>query len=68
MLEGTLEVEADGQRYRLGPDDFLSLRPGVLPALHNPGPGWNRALTLVSPEESRALEALQRSFGSELQG
>jgi ATP-dependent RNA helicase RhlE len=26
------------------------------------------ALTLVSPEESRALEALQRSFGAELQG
>ena len=26
------------------------------------------ALTLVSPEESRALEALQRSCGSELQG
>jgi ATP-dependent RNA helicase RhlE len=26
------------------------------------------ALTLVAPEESRALEALQRSFGSELQG
>ena len=26
------------------------------------------ALTLVSPEESRALEALQRSFGLELQG
>ena len=26
------------------------------------------ALTLVAPEESRALEALQRSFGPELQG
>ncbi|HEX9365456.1 MAG TPA: DEAD/DEAH box helicase [Vicinamibacterales bacterium] len=26
------------------------------------------ALTLVAPEESRALEALQRSFGAELQG
>ena len=26
------------------------------------------ALTLVSPEELRALEALQRSFGPELQG
>ena len=26
------------------------------------------ALTLVSPEEARALQALQRSFGSELQG
>ena len=26
------------------------------------------ALTLVAPEELRALEALQRSFGSELQG
>ena len=26
------------------------------------------ALTLVAPEEARALEALQRSFGPELQG
>jgi len=26
------------------------------------------ALTLVAPEELRALEALQRSFGPELQG
>jgi quercetin dioxygenase-like cupin family protein len=54
VLEGTLEVEADGQRYRLGPDDFLSLRPGVLHALHNPGPDWNRALTLVSPGSQHA--------------
>jgi superfamily II DNA/RNA helicase len=26
------------------------------------------ALTLVSPEEARALQALQRSFGLEMQG
>jgi quercetin dioxygenase-like cupin family protein len=49
VLEGTLEVEADGERYRLGPGEFLSIRPGVLHSLHNPGPGWNLALTWVSP-------------------
>ncbi|MBX6764966.1 MAG: cupin domain-containing protein [Rubrobacteraceae bacterium] len=49
VLEGTLEIEADGERYRLGPGDFLSIRPGVLHALHNPGPGWLRALMLTSP-------------------
>jgi quercetin dioxygenase-like cupin family protein len=49
VTEGILEVEADGERYRLGPGDFLSVRPGVLHSLHNPGPGWAVALTWVSP-------------------
>jgi quercetin dioxygenase-like cupin family protein len=49
VLEGTLEVEADGGRYRLGPGDFLGIRPGTVHALHNPGPGWLRALMLTSP-------------------
>jgi quercetin dioxygenase-like cupin family protein len=49
VLEGTLEAEADGERYRLGPGEFLSLRPGVVHSLHNPGPGMTRILTLVSP-------------------
>ena len=49
VLEGTLEIEADGQRYRLGPGEFLSLRPGVVHSLHNPGLGMARILTLVSP-------------------
>jgi len=54
VLEGTLEVEADGERYRLGPGEFLSLRPGVVHSLHNPGPGMNRALTLVTPASQHA--------------
>lgn len=49
VLEGTLEIEADGTHYRLGAGDFLCIRPGVLHALHNPGPDWLRALTWVSP-------------------
>jgi quercetin dioxygenase-like cupin family protein len=49
VLEGTLEVEADGEKYALGTGDFLAIEPGVRHALHNPGPGWNVALTWVSP-------------------
>jgi quercetin dioxygenase-like cupin family protein len=49
MLEGVLDVEAEGERYRLVPGDFLSISPGVLHALHNPGPGAMRVLTIVSP-------------------
>ncbi len=60
VLEGTLEVEADGEHYRLGPGEFLSLRPGVVHSLHNPGPGWQHVLTLVSPgiQHARFFSAL----------
>ncbi len=54
VLEGTLEIEADGECYRLSPGDFLSIRPGVLHALHNPGPGMMSTLTLVSPGSQHA--------------
>src|SRR5215212_6383081 len=49
VLEGTLEIEADGEHNRVGTGEFLSLRPGVVHSLHNPGPGMTRILTLVSP-------------------
>lgn len=49
VLEGRLDVEADGRHYSLGPGDFLGIEPGVRHALRNPGPGWNLALTWVSP-------------------
>lgn len=49
VLEGTLEVEARGERYRLGPGDFLGIPPGVVHALRNPGPAPVKVLTLVSP-------------------
>ena len=54
VLEGTLEVQADGERYRLGPGEFLSLRPGVVHSLRNSGPGMVRILTLVSPGSQHA--------------
>lgn len=49
VLEGTLEVEADGDHYRLEPGDFLGIPPGIVHSLHNPGPGCMRVLTIVSP-------------------
>jgi quercetin dioxygenase-like cupin family protein len=49
VLEGVLEVEADGEPFQLEPGDFLGMRPGVVHALHNPGPDWLRALMLVTP-------------------
>jgi quercetin dioxygenase-like cupin family protein len=54
VLEGTLEVEAGADRYRLGPGEFLAVEPGVVHALHNPGPGAMRVLTLVSPGSQHA--------------
>lgn len=48
-LEGSLEVMADGQRYRIEPGVFLSIQPGVIHSLHNPGPDWARVLTIVCP-------------------
>jgi quercetin dioxygenase-like cupin family protein len=54
MLEGTLEVEADGERYRLGPGEFLGMRAGVVHSLRNPGPGMMRTLTLVTPASQHA--------------
>ena len=54
VLEGTLEVEADGERYWLGPGEFLGMAPGVVHSLHNPGPGVMRTLTLVTPASQHA--------------
>lgn len=49
VLDGVLEIEADETLFRLEAGDFLSIRPGVRHALHNPGPDWVRALTWVAP-------------------
>jgi quercetin dioxygenase-like cupin family protein len=49
VLDGALEVEADGESHRLDAGEFLAIEPGVLHALHNPGPGCVHALTWVSP-------------------
>jgi quercetin dioxygenase-like cupin family protein len=48
-LDGILEVQAREQRYSLEPGAFLSIQPGVVHSLHNPGPAWARVLTIVSP-------------------
>lgn len=49
VLEGALEVEADGRHCRLEPGDFLSIPPGTIHSLRNPGPGPMRVLTIVAP-------------------
>ena len=54
VLDGTLEVEADGEHYRLGPGDYLGLTPGVVHSLRNPGPSATRVLTFVSPGSRHA--------------
>jgi quercetin dioxygenase-like cupin family protein len=49
VLEGILQVEADGERYLLNRGDFFGMQAGVVHALLNPGPDWLRALMLVAP-------------------
>jgi mannose-6-phosphate isomerase-like protein (cupin superfamily) len=49
VLEGTLEVDVEGQRYELRPGDFLSLPSGVQHSLRNAGNDWMRVLTTVTP-------------------
>jgi quercetin dioxygenase-like cupin family protein len=69
VLEGTLEVEADGERYRLGPGEFLGIRPGVVHSLHNPGPDMMRSLTLVSPgsQHARFFSTLGSTLGEPIE-
>ncbi len=54
VLEGTLDVEVEGERRRLGAGDFLSVAPGSVHSLHNPGAEAVRVLTLVSPGDGHA--------------
>src|SRR3954452_7298663 len=49
VLDGVLDVEADGTQHRLGAGEFLAIEPGTLHSLHNPGPDWVHALTWVAP-------------------
>jgi quercetin dioxygenase-like cupin family protein len=49
VLDGVLDVEADGTHHRLGAGEFLAIEPGVLHSLRNPGPDWVHALTWVAP-------------------
>ncbi len=69
VLEGTLEVEADGERYRLGPGEFLGMRPGVVHSLHNPGADMTRILTLVSPggQHARFFSTLGSTLGEPIE-
>lgn len=60
VLEGTFEIEADGSLFSCAPGDFLGVAPGVVHSFRNPGPGWARMLTIVSPgsQHQRFFEAL----------
>jgi quercetin dioxygenase-like cupin family protein len=64
-LEGILEVDAAGECYRVESGAFLSIQPGVIHSLHNPGPGWARVLTIVSPgsQHERFFSTLGDAIG-----
>ena len=49
ILEGTFEIEIEGETNRCEVGDFLAIQPGVLHSIRNVGPGWGRILTVVSP-------------------
>jgi mannose-6-phosphate isomerase-like protein (cupin superfamily) len=49
VLEGTLEVAVEGQKYELRPGDFLSVARGMQHSLRNAGSDWMRVLTTVTP-------------------
>ena len=40
ILEGTFEIEIEGETNRYGVGDFLAIQPGVLHSIRNVGPGW----------------------------
>src|SRR4051812_44831517 len=45
VLDGVLEVEADGTQHSLAAGDSLAFEPGVPPPPHTPGPDGVPALT-----------------------
>ena len=49
ILEGTFEIEVEGETNRYEVGSFLAIQPGNLHTIRNVGPGWGRILTVVSP-------------------
>lgn len=49
IVEGTFQLEVEGEARWCEAGDFLSIQPGVLHSVRNVGPGWGRILFLVSP-------------------
>jgi quercetin dioxygenase-like cupin family protein len=60
VLEGTFELDIEGEPVRCEVGDFLSIQPGVLHSVRNVGPDWGRVMTLVSPgrQHQRFFETL----------
>jgi mannose-6-phosphate isomerase-like protein (cupin superfamily) len=49
VLEGSFEIETDGEPHRLEVGDYLVMAPGVVHSLRNAGDGWGRVLITTSP-------------------
>jgi quercetin dioxygenase-like cupin family protein len=60
VIEGIFELEVEGELFRCGAGDFLSIQPGTVHSFRNAGPGWARMLTLTSPgsQHQRFFESL----------
>jgi quercetin dioxygenase-like cupin family protein len=49
ILEGSFEIQVEGEANRYEVGDFLAIEPGTLHAIRNIGPEWGRIMTVVSP-------------------
>lgn len=49
VIAGTVELELDAERLRLGPGDTARYRSSIPHRVHNPGPGRAEVLFIVSP-------------------
>ena len=59
ILEGSFELELDGEVHRAEVGDFASIQPGVLHSVRNVGPGWGRVMFAVSGgQHQRFFEAI----------
>jgi quercetin dioxygenase-like cupin family protein len=67
ILEGTFEIELEGEANRYEVGDFLAIQPGTLHAIRNVGSGWGRIMTVVSPgsQHQRFFDTLGEPHNAE---
>jgi quercetin dioxygenase-like cupin family protein len=67
ILEGTFEIEIEGEANRYQVGDFLAIQPGLLHSIRNIGPGWGRFMCVVTPgsQHQRFFDTLGEPHNAE---
>jgi len=67
ILEGTFEIEIEGEANRYQVGDFLAIQPGLLHSIRNVGPGWGRFMCVVTPgsQHQRFFDTLGEPHNAE---